>query len=241
MKTISFKDRKFLLFFACFMLVLLRYNASAATLQTRSLCDRNFNVNSLKSDIIARLNKGETVILKNSNTDSGFDMLYGFHFLKADAALAMGVASSFEEHSKHISVMKEATVLERKKNYAKVRFEILVDNFLIPNSYFTSNIYVVRNGTGYLQFWNLNSSTGLSRPIFADGYVRMDPMADGGALMVYCTYSVPSMQISVSLANSLMHEGITSSLKDTVSWIEAANANQTRHKKYTDFLFQILK
>ncbi len=239
--TFSFKDRRFLLFFACFMLVLLRYNASASTLQTRSLCNRSFNVDAQGADVKARLNRGETVLLKNPKTDSDFHMFYGIRKLNADAAVAMGVAASFEEMSRNVSTVAESTVLSRKSNYAKVRFEVVVDSAFIPNSHFVSNIYVVKNGTGYLQFWNLDSSSGLSRPIFADGFIRMDAGANGGSTLVYCAYNVPSMQIAPGMANSMQSDGVRNTINDMSKWIEKSAASSTLHKKYTDFLSSILK
>ncbi|MBI2605213.1 MAG: hypothetical protein HYW49_03935 [Deltaproteobacteria bacterium] len=210
----------------------LQANASGLTApSTHSRCDRAFGIEKLTADARKRLDRGETVMAVESKTDSPFNMIYGVRLIRADAELAMAVISAFAEQKNHISTIIESTVEARNGNFARVRFEIYVDHPLIPNTRFTSNVYTAKEGAGYLQYWSLAESEGISRLAFADGYARILPSGND-ALLVYCSYNVPAIETYVAAANAMSSRSLEKSITEMGEWAESVSRDSEAAESY---------
>ncbi|MBI2606210.1 MAG: hypothetical protein HYW49_09045 [Deltaproteobacteria bacterium] len=210
-------------------------DANASSLNApsaRSRCERAFGIEKLTSDARKQLERGETVMAVESKTDSPFHMIYGMRLMRADAELAMAVISAFGEQKNHISAIIESSVEAMQGNFTRVNYEIYVDHPLVPNSRFTSNVFTNKDSDGgYLQYWNLANSEGISRLAFADGYARTVP-SGSGALLVFCSYNVPALEVYVDVSNKLSSRSLEKSITEMGEWAESVARDSKAGEAY---------
>ncbi|MBI3556469.1 MAG: hypothetical protein HY074_09420 [Deltaproteobacteria bacterium] len=213
--------------------------ALAQEAETHSQCNRTLRYESLDEATKTALNKGDTVTVSDERSDTEFHINYILKLVDTDAELIQAVFTSYAEQKEHLKSLKESTVEETKGNTSRIRYEADTGHWYVPNSHYTVNDIVTKEGATYMLNWNLVHSEGLTKLTYIDGYMRTEPVGSH-ALILYCNYIIPDIKMSPDQVNREGMEGLKNTVEQAVEWVAGVAADHGVANEYLTRYRQML-
>ena len=213
--------------------------ALAQEVDTHSTCNRTLRYETLDEATKTLLNKGETVTVSDTNSDTVYHINYILKLVDQDAELVQAVFTSYGEQKDHLKSLKESTIEETKGNSTRIRYEADTGHWYVPNSHYTVNDIVTKDGATYMLNWNLVHSEGLTKLTYIDGYMRTENVGSH-ALMLYCNYVIPDIKMSPDQVNREGLAGLKSTVEQAVEWVAAVSADHGVANGYLEHYRQML-
>jgi hypothetical protein len=159
---------------------------------------------------------------------------YVYKLVDLDAELLQAVFSAYAEQKEHFPRIKESTVEEEKGNWARVRYEADTGHWYVPNSHYTVNDMVAKDGSTYLMSWNLVHSEGLTKVVYIDGYMRTEQVGSR-TVMIYCNYVIPDIKMSPGQVNKEGLEALQATVDQLTEWTTSVtNGDRAQANAYLE-------